>query len=107
MDHVVFLPAGFVLCILLPLSALFGQGDEWLLRRLPLATWVLIGLAFLLLAIIERLGLIIFELKTLTFFCTNLLKDADVHDGSINLFALSRMRQTVREALGAPDEDEP
>ena len=77
MDHVVILPVAFLLCIGVPLSVLFGQGDEWLLRRLPLATWVLIGLAFLLFAIIERLALIIVELKTLTFVCTKLLKEDD------------------------------
>ena len=105
MDQVVFLPLGLAFCIFFPLSALLGHGEHWLWGRVPLATWVLIGLAFLLLAIIERLALIIVELKTLTFVCTNLLKDADDPDGLINQFALSRMRQTIRRALGAPDEE--
>ena len=93
-------PVGACFLYFFPLSALLGHGEHWLWGRVPLATWVLIGLAFLLLAIIERLALIIVELKTLTFVCTNLLKDADDPDGLINQFALSRMRQTIRRALG-------
>ena len=83
MDQVVCLPVAVLLCILLPLGVLLGVDDHWLLRRVPLATWVLIGLAFLLLAIIERLALIIVELQMLTFVCRNLLKDADDPDGLI------------------------
>ena len=74
--------------------------------RLPRATWVLIGLSFLLFSIIERLQLIIYELQTLTHVCRNLLKDADDPDGLINQYTLTRMRQTIRPALGAdPDEE--
>lgn len=104
-DQLLLMPAACFLCIGLPMIAFFGAGDDWLPRRLPLTAWLLMGIGVLLLMIIDRLGLLIFELQTLTFVCRNLLKDADDPDGSINQFTLNRMRQTIRPALGAPDED--
>jgi hypothetical protein len=104
-DQFLFLPGAVILCVILPIADFFGRGDDFLLRRWPLSTWLLIGLGFLLFAIIERLALIIVELKTITFLCSNLFKDADATDFSVNLLALNRMRQTVRQALGAPDDE--
>ena len=104
-DQLLFLPGAVILCVILPIIDFFGRGDDVLLRRWPLSTWLLIGLGFLLFAIIERLALIIVELKTITFLCSNLFKDADATDFSVNLLALNRMRQTVRQALGAPDDE--
>ena len=103
-DQVLLLQGAVLFCILLPIAAFFGQ-DDIVLRRWPLTTWLLIGLELLLLAILERLAVIIAELRAITFLCTNLFKDAEAADFSVNMRALSRMGQTVREALGAPDDD--
>ena len=104
-DPLLLMPAAGLLCIGLPIAAFFGPGDDWLLRQLPLTAWLLMGIGVLLMMIIDRLGLLIDELQTLTHICRNLLKDADDPDGSINQFTLTRMRQTIRPALGAPDEE--
>jgi hypothetical protein len=101
-DQYLYLPGAFVLCVGLPAEAFFRGQDK--IGPWPVSTWVLIGLGFILMAIIERLALIIHEMRTIIQPIAYVFKDADAKDFSINLYDLGVMRARVRSALGISDE---
>jgi hypothetical protein len=102
-DQVLYLPAGVMLCVFVPVGALIsGETSFW---GLSVTTCVLIGIGFLIIAVIERLAVICVELQTMTFLVKNLFKEKDAEDLSVSLYDLDRMRRTVRQALGANDDE--
>src|SRR5882672_6802708 len=82
-DRVLYLPAGVILSVIMPISAFISGESNF--RGLSLTTCVLIGIGFLILAIIERLGLICSELQTMTFIVNNLFKEKDAEYLSVSL----------------------
>jgi len=103
-DRVITIPVGVILCGGVPLGALISGKNTFF--GFSLTNCVLIGIGFLLLAIIERLGLICSELQTMTFLVKNLFKNQYDEDFNVSLRDLKRMRYTVRRTLGIRDDED-
>lgn len=102
-DQVVFLPLGLMFCVLTPFISFFTGEDQFF--GWPISTVLLMGIGFLLLAVIERLALIIGELQAITFLVRNLFKDPEEDQLSLSLYSIKRMRSTIRRALGLLEDE--
>ena len=103
-DKVIYLPGGIIFCVLTPVTSLVFGEDH--LGRWPLSTYLLIGIGLLILAVIERLALILRELYAVTFLARNLFKNSDAEYLEVSARDLRRMHDTVRRALGVSEDED-
>jgi hypothetical protein len=102
-DKVIFMPVGTTFCAFIPLIAIIsGENTFW---GLSLTNCVLIGIGFLVLAVIERLALLCRELLTMTFLVKTLFNDQNGKDLIVSQHDWRCMCCAVRRALGIGDND--